>query len=97
MGARPARDLTALVLAVWFLAAVPTDRGLGFYINNARAMADPVGLFTGVTLVTLLVLAIDAMLERLQARSLAWRPRARDVGVWRATWRRGASATAGDR
>jgi hypothetical protein len=34
-----------------------------------------------VTLVTLLVLAIDAALERLQARSLAWRPLARDVGV----------------
>jgi len=61
-----------------FIAA---DRGLGYYINNARAMADPVGLFTGVTLVTLLVLAIDAGLERLQARSLAWRPLARDVGV----------------
>jgi len=26
MGARPACDLTALVLAVWFLAAVPTAR-----------------------------------------------------------------------
>lgn len=61
-----------------FIAA---DRGLGFYINNARAMADPVGLFTGVTVVTVLVLVIDAALERLQARSLAWRPLARDVGV----------------
>ena len=61
-----------------FIAA---DRGLGYYINNARSMADPVGLFTGVALVTVLVLAIDAALERLQARSLAWRPLARDVGV----------------
>ncbi len=41
-----------------FIAA---DRGLGYYINNARSMADPVGLFTGVTLVTLLVLVIDAV------------------------------------
>lgn len=61
-----------------FIAA---DRGLGYYINNARAMADPVGLFTGVTLVTVLVLALDAGLERVQARSLAWRPLTRDVGV----------------
>ena len=61
-----------------FIAA---DRGLGYYINNARSMADPVGLFTGVTLVTLLVLAIDAGLERVQARSLAWRPLTRDVSV----------------
>lgn len=71
------RAISAAVVGE-FIAA---DRGLGFYINNARAMADPVGLFTGVTLVTLLVLVIDAVLERLQARSLAWRPLARDVGV----------------
>jgi hypothetical protein len=44
-------------------------------------MADTVGLFTAVVVVTLLVLAIEAALERLQARSLAWRPLARDVGV----------------
>ena len=41
-------------------------------------MADTVGLFTGVTR---LVLAIDAALERLQARSLASRLLARDVSV----------------
>jgi len=61
-----------------FIAA---DRGLGYYINNARAMADTTGLFTGVAVVTLLVLAVDAVLERLQARSLAWRPLTREVGV----------------
>ena len=60
---------------------IASDRGLGYYINNARAMADTVGLFTGVAVVTLLVLAMDAALERLQARSLAWRPLAREVGV----------------
>jgi NitT/TauT family transport system permease protein len=60
---------------------IASDRGLGYYINNARAMADTVGLFTGVALVTLLVLVIDAGLERMQARSLAWRPLTRDVGV----------------
>lgn len=71
------RAISAAVVGE-FIAA---DRGLGYYINNARAMADPVGLFTGVTLVTALVLALDAGLERLQARSLAWRPLTRDVGV----------------
>lgn len=71
------RAISAAVVGE-FIAA---DRGLGYYINNARAMADTVGLFTGVTLVTLLVLAVDAGLERLQARSLGWRPLARDVGV----------------
>ena len=71
------RAISAAVVGE-FIAA---DRGLGYYINNARAMADTVGLFTGVAVVTLLVLAIDAGLERLQARSLAWRPLTRDVGV----------------
>ena len=71
------RAISAAVVGE-FIAA---DQGLGYYINNARAMADTVGLFTGVTVVTLLVLVIDAGLERLQARSLAWRPLARDVGV----------------
>jgi NitT/TauT family transport system permease protein len=71
------RAISAAVVGE-FIAA---DRGLGYYINNARAMADTVGLFTGVTMVTLLVLAIDAALERLQARSLAWRPLTRDVGI----------------
>jgi len=71
------RAISAAVVGE-FIAA---DRGLGYYINNARAMADTVGLFTGVTVVTLLVLAVDAGLERLQARSLAWRPLSRDIGV----------------
>ncbi len=71
------RAISAAVVGE-FIAA---DRGLGYYINNARAMADTVGLFTGVAVVTLLVLAIDAALERVQARSLAWRPLTRDVGV----------------
>lgn len=71
------RAISAAVLGE-FIAA---DRGLGYYINNARAMADTVGLFTGVAAVTLLVMALDAGLERIRARSLAWRPLVRDVGV----------------
>ena len=80
-----ARECTVTWEIAWHTAVVgefiAADRGLGYYINNARSMADPVGLFTGVTLVTLLVLAIDAGLERVQARSLAWRPLTRDVSV----------------
>jgi hypothetical protein len=34
-----------------------------------------------VAVVTVLVLAIDSGLERLQTRSLGWRPLTRDVGV----------------
>jgi NitT/TauT family transport system permease protein len=71
------RAISAAVVGE-FIAA---DRGLGYYINNARAMADTVGLFTGVTVVTVLVLVIDAGLGRLEGRSLAWRPLTREVGI----------------
>lgn len=60
---------------------IAADRGLGYYIGNAGAMADTVGLFTGALLVTALVVALDTGLGRLEARSLAWRPLARDVGL----------------
>ncbi|HEX2888021.1 ABC transporter permease [Vineibacter terrae] len=55
------------------------DRGLGFYIENARQQADTVGVFTGIVIVTVVVLGTDMLLERLQARSLAWRPIDRDM------------------
>ena len=71
------RSLSAAVVG----ELIAADRGLGYYIGNAGAMADTVGLFTGVALVTLLVVALDVGLGRLEARSLSWRPLARDVGI----------------
>jgi len=50
------------------------DRGLGFYIENSRQMADTVGVFAGIVVVTALVLVIDALLEALSRSLLAWRP-----------------------
>lgn len=71
------RAISAAVVGE-FIAA---EAGLGYYINNARSMADTVGIFTGVVLVTALVIVVNGVLELVQARSLAWRPVDRDMVV----------------
>lgn len=52
---------------------VAAQAGLGFYINESMNQADTVGVFTGVIVVTVVVVAINALLERLQRRLLGWR------------------------
>lgn len=49
------------------------NRGIGSYIENARQQADVVGVFAGIVIVTVLVLGIDIILERVYARALKWR------------------------
>jgi len=71
------RALSAAVVAEF----IASSAGIGYYINQARATADTVGLFAGVVVITLLVLVLNAMLQRLQARSLAWRPVSRDMTI----------------
>lgn len=61
-----------------FIAA---DRGLGWYIQNARSLNDTTGVLAGAVIVTVLVMAVNAALRRLQARSLAWRPIASDMAL----------------
>jgi NitT/TauT family transport system permease protein len=61
-----------------FIAA---DAGLGWYIQNARSLNDTTGVLAGAVIVTVLVMAVNAVLQRVQARSLAWRPIARDMTV----------------
>ena len=63
------RAISAAVVGE-FIAA---DRGLGWYIHDAMLQADTVGIFAGVVVVTLLVVAVNALLERLQRRTLGWR------------------------
>ena len=76
MAVHPARDLTALVLAVWLFAVVPAARAEER--PEETSLAVPAlsltfsSTFLAEELVTLLVLAIDPALERLLAR---------DVGV----------------
>lgn len=71
------RAISAAVVGE-FIAA---DVGLGYYINNARSMADTVGLFAGIVLVTVLVIVINVVFQRVQSHSLAWRPMDQDMIV----------------
>lgn len=61
-----------------FIAA---DAGLGWYIQNARSLNDTTGVMAGAVVVTVLVMAVNAILKRLQARAIAWRPIARDMTI----------------
>jgi NitT/TauT family transport system permease protein len=61
-----------------FIAA---DVGLGWYIQNARSLNDTTGVVAGAVIVTVLVMVVNAALQRVQARSLAWRPVAGDMTI----------------
>jgi NitT/TauT family transport system permease protein len=50
-----------------------SDAGLGNYIHQAMDQSDTVGIFTGVLVVTAVVVAINVLLQRLQRRLLRWR------------------------
>jgi NitT/TauT family transport system permease protein len=60
---------------------IASDSGLGWYIQNARSMNDATGVIAGAVIVTVLVIGVNAGLKRVQARSLAWRPVARDMAI----------------
>lgn len=59
-----------------FLAS---ERGLGRYIAEAQAVADITGVYTGIVAVTLIVLAADLLLARLQRSLLRWQPASRHL------------------
>jgi NitT/TauT family transport system permease protein len=59
-----------------FIAA---DQGLGWYIQHARSLNDTTGVLAGAVIVTVLVMAVNAAFQHVQARSLAWRPIAADM------------------
>lgn len=64
------RALSAAIVGEFLVA----DHGLGHAIENARQTGDTVGVFTGIVVVTLLVLALSALLNAIERRALAWRP-----------------------
>jgi NitT/TauT family transport system permease protein len=55
------------------------NEGLGFLIENSRQNFDTTGVFVGIVVATALVLAINAILVRLDRRFSAWRPTDRDM------------------
>ena len=56
-----------------------STQGVGHYIEHARELSDTVGVFTGIVVATVLVLVINAVVERMERVSLAWRPVAKDM------------------
>ena len=60
---------------------IASDAGLGWYIQNARALNDTTGVLAGAVVVRVIVIAVNSALKRVQARSLAWRPVSRDMMI----------------
>ena len=71
------RAVSAAVVAE-FIAA---EQGLGFYINDARGLFDTTGIFAGVVVVTIIIMVLNAGLNRLHARSMHWQPEEHDVAM----------------
>ena len=55
------------------------SEGLGHYIEQARQTSDTTGVFAGITIATLLVLAMNLLVEVAERRALSWRAVARDM------------------
>lgn len=56
-----------------------STQGVGHYIEHARELSDTVGVFAGIVVATVLVLAINMIVEKMERISLAWRPIAKDM------------------
>ncbi len=56
------------------------SEGVGRYIEHAREISDSVGVFAGIMVATALVLAINAVLDLIERRTLRWRPVEREMG-----------------
>lgn len=62
------RAISAAIVSEFLVA----DSGLGYYIEHGRQTADTVGVFAGITLVTLLVLCCDLLLTAWQRSQTRW-------------------------
>jgi len=56
-----------------------STQGVGHYIEHARELSDTVGVFAGIVVATILVLVINAIVEKMERFSLRWRPVAKDM------------------
>jgi NitT/TauT family transport system permease protein len=48
--------------------------GLGYRIHQAEGVFDTVGVFSGMLILTIFVIAVDAVVSLIEARFLVWRP-----------------------
>jgi sulfonate transport system permease protein len=53
--------------------------GVGRYIEHAREISDTVGVFAGIVVATVLVLAINMVLNAVERHALRWRPVEREM------------------
>lgn len=60
---------------------VSSLKGLGLYINYASSTYDPAGVFAGITILLVFVLAANAVAARIERRVLRWQPNAANIGA----------------
>jgi NitT/TauT family transport system permease protein len=58
---------------------VSSLHGLGLYISYASSTYDPAGVFAGIAILLLFVLAANGVAVRIERRVLRWRPEAQSV------------------
>lgn len=66
------------VIAGEFASAL---RGLGLYINYASSTYDPAGVFAGIAILLVFVLAANMVAARIERRVLRWRPPAPSIST----------------
>lgn len=58
-----------------------SSMGLGHMIAQAEGVMDATGVFAGLVLLSAFVVALDALVDRLEKRLLVWRPQPNDEEV----------------
>lgn len=69
------RAVSATIVGEFLVAS----EGIGHYIEHSRQVSDTVGVFAGIVIATTLVLAINAVVNVIERRTLRWRPVEREM------------------
>jgi NitT/TauT family transport system permease protein len=69
------RAVSATIVGEFLVAT----EGVGHYIEYSRQISDTVGVFAGIVIAMALVLAINAVVNVIERRALAWRPVEREM------------------
>jgi NitT/TauT family transport system permease protein len=69
------RAVSATIVGEFLVAT----EGVGHYIEQSRQVSDTVGVFAGIAVAIVLVLSINALVNAVERRALAWRPVEREM------------------
>jgi NitT/TauT family transport system permease protein len=69
------RAVSATIVGEFLVAT----EGIGHYIEYSRQISDTVGVFAGIVVAMALVLSINAVVNVLERRALAWQPVEREM------------------